>query len=538
MQTADEKQQVLRRVFVVEDDELFRAVLLRRLRDAGYEAHGFERGADVIAAVQDCSEVVLLLDHQLPDMSGDAVVSALAVRGIKVPFIVVTGQGNERLAADMIKLGAIDYLVKDRDVHHILPEVVAKAFRTLEVERLLREAEAEREVFRKRLMQSQKMESIGRLAGGIAHDFNNLLSVIYGYAELGLDEIAGNAAAEECFREVRRAAERAAELTRQLVAYARKQVVTPRWVSLHEEVQKALVMPGRLLGDHICLELVQGESTGQVHLDPDQLNQIVTALCLFCRDLAGGRNERVLVRTGVRKLDKTLDSPFESVPPGNYAELLVSATGPGMSKEDVERIFEPFFGADPSEGEVGLGLASVYGMVRQNGGYIVASSDPAAAVRFCVYLPMQDRGAPGQSPTVEPADVAATPGYSPAILLVEDEASILRMIHTGLERAGYRVWPAASPAKALAMLAAGLGPVDLLITDVIMPEMNGGALAGKVQEYFPGVRCLFVSGYTEDMVAQEGVLDAGISFLEKPFTISQLLEKIRLMFPVADPDRV
>ncbi len=385
-----------------------------------------------------------------------------------------------------------------------------------------KQAEREREKLQAQLLQSQKMESIGRLAGGVAHDFNNMLSVIVGHAELMLRRGDANAAQQSHLQGVLEAAQRSADLTRQLLAFARKQTVAPQVLDLNQTVGGMLKMLGRLIGEDIELLWQPGTGIGQINMDPSQVDQVLVNLCVNARDAIGGPG-RITIATDVAALTRSEETELEGVAPGDYALLAVSDTGSGIESELLPHLFEPFFTTKELGKGTGLGLATVYGIVRQNHGLIRVTSEPGQGTTVHIYLPLHRGRAERMA---EVSEVAPPVPGSETILLVEDEVMILDIGRTMLEMLGYRVLAASTPGEALRLAREHSGDIHLLLTDVIMPEMNGRDLARQLLSLYPDIKRLFMSGYTADVIAHHGVLDEGVHFLQKPFTLETLTAQV------------
>jgi len=384
-------------------------------------------------------------------------------------------------------------------------------------------AEEDRVRLQTQLNQAQKMESVGRLAGGVAHDFNNMLGVILGQAELALEQVGPDQPIYAGLREICAAAERSADLTQQLLAFARKQTVAPRVLDLNETVEGTLKMLRRLIGEDISLAWLPGGSVGTVRMDPSQIDQILANLCINARDAIGNAG-KITIETEAVMLDEAWCAEHTGFAPGPFALLTVSDDGCGMDKDTLEKLFEPFFTTKEVGKGTGLGLSTVYGIVKQNNGFISVYSEPGLGSTFKVYLP-RHMGKAEQVP-VETGAKPVEPGQE-TILLVEDEPAILRMASQMLQRRGYTVLTAASPGEALRLAETHGGGIDLLMTDVVMPEMNGRDLAGNLLALYPEIKCLFMSGYTADVIAHHGMLDAGVQFIQKPFNTKELGDKIR-----------
>jgi PAS domain S-box-containing protein len=384
-------------------------------------------------------------------------------------------------------------------------------------------AEEEKDKMEAQLLQAQKMEAVGRLAGGVAHDFNNMLSIIIGHAEMLLDEIAPDDPFYHGVMEMKNAAQRSADLTRQLLAFARKQTINPKILDLNETASGILKMLRRLIGEDIDLAWIPGLDVWPVKMDPGQIDQILANLAVNARDAIGGVGAMTIETSNV-VFDESYCRTHEGFKPGSYVMLAVSDTGAGMSKETLDLIFEPFFTTKELGKGTGLGLATVYGIVKQNSGFINVYSEPGRGTSFKIYLPrVEVQALKAQSPRMGQGDLRGTE----TVLLVEDEESILTLGKAILERRGYVVLAAHRPDEALRIAESQLGPIHLLITDVVMPGMNGKDLRDKLKALRPGIKCIFMSGYTANVIAHHGVLDEGVDFLQKPFSVKTLAEKVR-----------
>jgi PAS domain S-box-containing protein len=389
------------------------------------------------------------------------------------------------------------------------------------------QAEAERRKLQGQLAQAQKMESIGRLAGGVAHDFNNMLAVILGHTELALKQLAPGQPLYPRLRHIHEAAERSAELTRQLLAFARKQTVDPRVLDLNETIAGLIAMVRRLIGEDIDLAWRPGRSPGAVKIDPSQVDQLLMNLCVNARDAIVDTG-KITIETGAKAFDEQYCAEHAGFIPGEYALLAVSDNGCGMDAEVIAHLFEPFFTTKATGQGTGLGLATVYGIVKQNNGFISVYSEPGQGTTFKVYLPRHEFS-PAAARKDEPV-LQALAGQG-TILLVEDEPMLLEMATTMLELLGFTVLSAPSPDEAMERIKQHGGGVDLLVTDVVMPGMNGRELARHLQTLHPNLQCLYMSGYTANVIAHHGVLDQGVHFIPKPFTVRDLARKIGEIFP-------
>jgi PAS domain S-box-containing protein len=387
-----------------------------------------------------------------------------------------------------------------------------------------RRTEAALHASQEQLRQSQKMEAIGSLAGGIAHDFNNLLTAILGYCDLALEGIAAGSTASSDVAEVRRAAQRAAELTHQLLAFSRRQVLKPRVFALSDAVEQTEKILRRLISENIVLELSLDDRSAHVRADPTQLEQVILNLVVNARDAmpCGGR---LRIAAGMMSFDASHPTIGAALPAGTYAMLTVTDTGTGISGEIRERIFEPFFTTKPRGQGTGLGLATVYGIVQQSGGGIEVASVPGNGTTFILYFPVADvSDAPAPAPA-RARDVGAR--GEGTILLAEDDDAVRAIARETLERAGYRVLAAQDGSRAIGLADAHAGPIDLLLTDVVMPGMNGRELAQTLGARHPGLRVLFASGYADNVLLDQNALAPGVALLDKPFTPAELAAKVR-----------
>ncbi len=372
--------------------------------------------------------------------------------------------------------------------------------------------------------QAQKMESVGRLAGGVAHDFNNMLTAILGYVELAVDRLPTGDPVRSDLDEIRRAAQRSADLTRQLLAFARRQTVTPQVLNLNDTIAAMLKMLRRLIGEDIELRWIPHDRLPLIHMDPSQIDQLLVNLVVNARDAIAGVG-RITIETApaTRNAD---DCGSDTGPtPGQFVMLAIIDNGCGMDEATRVQIFEPFFTTKGLAEGTGLGLATVYGIVKQNRGCIDVASAPGRGTTFRVYLPVHVVGQPHLKHTTKEA--AAIQRGNETILLVEDEPAILALGTQMLQRQGYHVLPASSPGEALRVAQEHAGEIHLLITDVVMPEMNGRELAKRLLTLYPNLKRLFMSGYTADVVAHRGVVDEGINFIQKPFSMQSLATQAR-----------
>jgi two-component system, cell cycle sensor histidine kinase and response regulator CckA len=371
------------------------------------------------------------------------------------------------------------------------------------------------------LRQSQKMESIGQLAGGVAHDFNNMLSVILGYAQLCQMEVPQDSALWQFIQEITKAGERSRDMVRQLLAFSRKEIIAPRAINLNAHCIATEKTLGRLIGEEVTLRFLPSVNLWTVKIDPSQADQILMNLAVNARDAMPGGG-LLTVETANVSIDEDFCHYHLDARPGDYACLTVRDTGTGMDDEVVKRIFEPFFTTKEVGKGTGLGLATVYGIVTQNNGFIDVSSAVGAGTAFRIYLPRLP-----ETPLTEPLGQAEPPTGSGNVLVVEDDGMLLSMATQMLEKMGYRVIRAQTPQRALAICQDAALSIDLVLSDVVMPGMNGKELSQEIALVRPGLKVLFMSGYSSDIVAKRGVMDLGMHFIQKPFDMEGLNQKIK-----------
>jgi PAS domain S-box-containing protein len=384
-------------------------------------------------------------------------------------------------------------------------------------------AEAEREKLQAQLNQVQKMESIGRLAGGIAHDFNNLLVSIIGYAELGMMREAPDNQLYTHLKRIKEAGERAAELTRQILAFSRQQMLEMKTLDLNLVISEFVPMLRRLIGEDIVLQTRLADNLPPIKADKGQLEQVLMNLIVNARDAMpdGGK---LIIKTAYVVLDEAYVAKHLGAQLGPQVLLAVSDTGHGIDAAIQQHIFEPFFTTKEREQGTGLGLATVFGIIKQHQGNIWVYSDPDKGTTFKIYLPLAD--APVSTEKVVGLNTDTLQGTE-TVLVVEDEAGVRLLVDETLRAHGYHVLAAEDPLEGLELAATHESPIDLLLTDVVMPHMNGRELYRKLALVRPDLKVLYISGYTDNMIAHQGVLEQGVAFLQKPFTIGGLLQKMR-----------
>ncbi|HXI60598.1 MAG TPA: ATP-binding protein, partial [Polyangia bacterium] len=376
--------------------------------------------------------------------------------------------------------------------------------------------------------QAQKMEAVGRLAGGIAHDFNNVLSVILSYSDMMLADVRPDDPSRVDVEEIRKAAQRAADLTRQLLAFSRQQVVEPKVLDLNELLSGMDRMLRRILGEDVELASAPADQLGRIHADPSSIEQVIMNLVVNARDAmpTGGK---LTIETANIDLDARYASVHLGSTPGPHVMLAVSDTGAGMDRATQARIFEPFFSTKGPGKGTGLGLSTVFGIVQQGGGNVWVYSEPGKGTTFKVYFPRVD----AKADPLQTFHFIPSVGGSETILLVEDQEQVRVVAEDILRRNGYRVIAAKDGGEALLCCETHPGAIHLMLTDVVMPQMSGAELAKRIAAIRPNTRILFMSGYTDDSVIRHGVLESGIAFLQKPFTPDSLNRKVREVLSAA-----
>jgi two-component system, cell cycle sensor histidine kinase and response regulator CckA len=483
------------------------------LRKAGvhFTSQRVELREDYVRAITDYRPDVILADYTLPQIDGPTALSLALEKCPDTPFIFVSGTIGEDRAVESLRMGASDYVVKDR-----LAGLAARVLRAL------REAKIriERRHLEAELRQAQKMEALGHLAGGVAHDFNNLLTAILGYSAITLDQIEDCSPIRTNVLEIQRAGERAAALTRQLLAFSRRQPIQAKVLNLNEIILGLERMLRRVIPEAVHMELSLPEDLGSVRADPGQMDQIVMNLAINARDaMPKGGLLRIMTSNVELQPDFVARHPGSAV--GPHVVLTVSDTGIGISKEHLPHLFEPFFTTKGEGKGTGLGLATIYGIAKQSRGFITVQSDSGKGSVFRVYFPQLGEKPQGSSDSRIVEIVWGTE----SILVTEDDPVILRLVRQCLIAYGYQVHEAKDPEEALSVAADE--KIDLLLTDVVMPKMSGRELAATLRAVQPDLPVLYMTGYTEDIAFREGKLEKGSQLLVKPFTPTELLTKLR-----------
>jgi two-component system, cell cycle sensor histidine kinase and response regulator CckA len=518
------------RILLIEDNEdevcLIRGMLLET-NDAAIDVEWVEQLDRGLTRLAQGNIDLVLLDLSLPDSQGLESVDRVWSHTQDVPIIVLTGLDDEALASRAVRSGAQDYLVKGRFDRPFLMRALRYAVERKAAERALRRTEAQ-------LHQVQKMELIGQLAGGLAHDLNNLLTVINGHSEMLSEKIGSdNTGWRNGLDPIKDAGQRAASLTRRLLDLSRRQAPESKVLDLNDAVSGMGNLLRQLIGKQIDLALRPHPGLGRVRADPGQVEQIIMNLAVNARDAMPGGGQLTIETMNV-ELDSAYALMHQSVEPGSYVMLAVSDTGCGMDAATQARLFEPFFTTkEPGKG-TGLGLATVYGIVKQSKGNIWVYSEPGRGTTFKIYLPRLEEDTKRVAPAPGP-DV--TVGGSETVLLVEDQEMVRTLARTILQRYGYTVVTAPNGHEALRIAHERPGPIHLLLTDAVMPGMNGPQLAGLVRSVRSDMKVLYMSGYTDGLFGQTWRGEPGIPLLQKPFTPQTLARKVREVLGVPQPTR-
>ncbi len=494
-----------------------------------------ETGADAIRAelrgggydpscrtVADCSQLRTAIgeawDIAIADFqSRCGAIDALRIvqeAGIDLPLIVVSGKAKDSDILAVLKAGAADHMARGN-----LMRLNAAVERELRSAKMRRDRNALEEQFR----QVQKMEAVGRLAGGVAHDFNNLLTVITGYSDLLLSGFDLADHQRSALEQIRRSAERGGALTNQLLSFSRKQPLETRTVRINQLVMNTEKMLRRLIGEDIELVVIPAAGTDTVEADPGRLEQVIMNLAVNARDAMPGGG-KLTIETAAVTLSENFSARQIGLEPGRYVLLKISDTGVGMDEETQSHLFEPFFTTKKVGRGTGLGLATAYGIIRQSRGAIRFDSEAGKGTTAAVYLPLALDSSPGKG---EVLIERFAPGGAETVLVVEDEARVRKLIVDVLASQGYTVVEATRGEEALRLCKRRSGAIDLGVLDVVMPEMSGPDLARQILPLCPGIRLLYISGYTDEAVLHHGIPESGVAFLQKPFLPDALLRKVR-----------
>jgi two-component system, cell cycle sensor histidine kinase and response regulator CckA len=505
------------RILVVDDDPQAEPLIEMALA----EAH-FARVLEVVGTateglrrIEDDEHDVYLVDYRLPDGNGLELIHEAKAHGATKPFILMTGFGSGDIDEAALREGVADYVEKHLVATH-LERSIRYAVRDWQADRALRDREDQ-------LRQAQKMEAIGRLAGGVAHDFNNLLTAIIGYTDVVSERLTADEQTRRDVGEIRKAADRAAALTRQLLAFGRKQFLHPEVLDLNDTVNGLMQMLPRVIGEHNQTVARLSPGLWRVTADPSQMEQVLVNLVLNGRDAMPMGGTITIETANVDLTAARIASDAVTLPPGPYVMLSVSDTGTGMDADTRAHAFEPFFTTKPKGKGTGLGLATVYGIVDQSGGAITIQTALGHGTSVRIYLPAVS--APVETRAPEPAPNITFGTES--ILLVEDNDGVRELARRTLRARGYTVIEACNADEAIDVMVRGAQP-QLLVTDVIMPGLSGPNLAARLLQHNPRLRVLYMSGYSEDATAVHGTFWGGVPLLQKPFTPHQLAERVRV----------
>jgi two-component system, cell cycle sensor histidine kinase and response regulator CckA len=503
------------RALIVEDSEADCNLLVRTLKQAGFDlAYKQVDSADALKlSLAEETWDVVISDHAMPGFSGTVALKIIRDRKLDTPFIFLSGTIGEEIAVEAMRNGAQDYVMKG-NMSRLAPAI----------ERELRDAELRRNHKRteQRMRQLEKFESIGNLAGGIAHDFNNAIGAILGWAELGLDEAPPGSRIEKSFKNIFQQSKRTAELTRQLLAYARRQVLEPRIVDLNQNVAETISLLQRIIGEQIDIKMVLDPRPQIVRADPVQIEQVLMNLCLNARD-AMPNGGQLLIETETVQLDQEYCTRHLYTKPGSYVRLSVSDTGIGMDAAIIDHIFEPFFTTKEDGKGTGLGLATALGVAKQHDGTIEVYSDLGKGTIFHIYLPAINK-APDP---IAPPDDSVVRGGTETILVAEDNEGVREMAHETLNSLGYTVILAQDGEEALAAFRNGHGKISLILMDVVMSRLSGPDAYAGISKIQSGVPVIFMSGYSQKGALLDSSLPNSAVLLQKPFSPKAMARRVR-----------
>ncbi len=511
------------RILIVEDIPTDAELVERELGKAGIEFTSMcvDTRDSFLQQLEDFSPHIVLSDYSMPGFDGIQALELVKERYPSIPFILVTGPTNEEIAVECMKRGAADYVLKEN-----LRRIGLAVKGTLEKTRLEEERKKTEEALKKseaQLLQAQKMEAIGNLAGGVAHDFNNLLQAIIGYAEMLLDQFTSGDPRCEDLKEIQNAAFQAASLTRQLLAFSRRQPLQPKTLNLNEVVTNIEKMLRRLIGEDITLVAALAPELENVTIDPGQIEQVIMNLAVNARDVMpeGGR---LTIKTENVCLDEEYCKVFPYARPGEFVSLLIEDSGAGMDEETIEHIFEPFFTTKgPGEG-TGLGLSVVYGIVKQHEGWINVHSEPGQGTAFSIYLPTSSVITQGE---VKDVIVMELEGKGERILLVEDEDVVREVATRTLDEKGYVVITSKNSQEALDIFEREKGDFHLVLSDVVLPDRSGIQLVEQLLSRKPELQVILSSGYTDHKLQWPIIQKRGFRFIQKPYKRGILLQAVR-----------
>lgn len=505
------------RVLIVEDSEDDAFFLLREIRNGGYDPYFLrvDTSEAMKAALSDDSWDIVLIDHVMPQFSGPAALALLEEIGVDLPPIIVSGMIGEDAAVDAMRAGARDYILKDR-LNRLVPAI----------QRELGELKRRKDhkTIQEQLFQSQKMETVGRLAGGIAHDFNNMLTAILGYTYSGIQEFPKEDRRRSYFEEIQKAAERASNLTQQLLAYSRRQIIEPKIVDLNRLIVDTSTIIRSVVGEGVELVNLLAPDLYKIKVDPGQMERVLINLATNARDAMPEGGKFTVETTNISVVQGTNQSDT-AIAPGDYTVLEISDNGLGIPPDVKDHLFEPFFTTKEVGKGTGLGLATCFGIVEQNGGRIEVESELDGGTTFRILLPRASEEVPGLPIAYESIDLHRG---TETVLIVEDEPLVRNMVVRILFEQGYRVLEAANGEEALRVVNTHAGEnIHLLLTDLVMPQMGGKDLAERLKTLRPNTKVLLTSGYSSDLSFQNGELGEKVSFIQKPFMPADLVSKVQ-----------
>jgi signal transduction histidine kinase len=507
-------------ILVVEDDPGLNRLICIKIERMGINVCGVKNGADCITTVLQTTFDLLLLDYRLPDMNCSEVIEKLEQQGVSVPFIVATGNGDQRTAVEMMKAGARHYMVKDPDFIELLPGIIELTLKELHAEKVEREAKKSLE---EQLRQAQKMESIGVLAGGVAHDFNNLLTVILGFSEFALYDLAPGTKPYDNLLHVQHAAERATGLTRQLLLFSRSQEPSLVCIDVKKTLTEILKMIQRLIGEDIAIATDFTDAPCYILADIGNIEQVIMNLAVNARDAMPGGGKLTFAVARVA-LDEPECCTIYGSRPGEYVSITVGDTGSGIDDTTLQNIFDPFFTTKEEGKGTGLGLSVIYGIVNQHQGWINVQSKIGYGTEFTIFIPLSVDAAAERK--IEEDIIADLKGQGQKVLVVEDDVAIREWCMVALEEGGYTVVLAGNAAEGIAEFKKAADETALVISDIVMPDRSGFDLAQQITILKPHTPIILMSGYPGDHSGYGRINETGYLFLQKPFTMVQLLQTV------------